>query len=107
MTPRFNASAGNRLSMFVAPRILKAPPGCCGSHFNHSGRPARSETSRTGVRRAMDAMRVAAARTSDSETKDMGRGSQYDGYVRYVRYVGSEERTGAGRSSSPTYLTYP
>ena len=54
--------------MFVAPRILNAPPGCCGSHLRISGRPAMSETSRTGVRRAMDEMRFAASRMADRET---------------------------------------
>jgi hypothetical protein len=68
MTPRASASAGSRISMFVAPRILNAPPGCCISHFRSSGRPARSDTSTTAVRRAMLAMRRAASRKPSTLT---------------------------------------
>ena len=29
------------MTMLVAPRILNAPPGCCGSHLRSSGRPSK------------------------------------------------------------------
>jgi hypothetical protein len=51
---------GEALSMFIAPRILKAPPGCCGSHLRkaagppaprHRARACGGRRDRRGVRR--------------------------------------------------------
>src|SRR4029450_190185 len=62
--------------MFQAPRILNAPVCCMFSHLTaKASSPWRPPTSMSGVRRATPAIRVAAARTSPSETSEVDTGA--------------------------------
>src|SRR4051812_35488131 len=69
MTPRRRSSAVSCATMLYAPRILNAPPGCRLSHFSSSDCSACTDTSRSGVTRAIAATRFAAERMSSSVIK--------------------------------------
>src|SRR5262249_18449448 len=64
MTPRAISSGVSEKTMFAAPRILNAPPVCRFSHLKTAEVPdseSKVRDVRTGVRRAIGAMRAAAS----------------------------------------------